>query len=193
MYIVNILDISKIIIYMNFDIVLVAVYGGRCLCGLGDYRMEYKGLLDTSNAVMVAVADAMVNMGLDIPLIWTQMANAFQGDAKGLLGALGLNIQGSDVSSIAESFATEIKKSGAVQRCNVVSASDTELKVDIGECIFAPATAIIRKGDDNMIPPCPMMAILYASLNEQTGKNCSVTKCEYKPELNTSVFTVSLE
>ncbi len=155
--------------------------------------MEYKGLLDTSNAVMVAVAEAMVNMGLDIPLIWTQMANAFQGDAKGLLGALGLNIQGSDVASITDSFAKEILKSGAVQRCNIVSASDNEIKVDIGECIFAPATAIIRKGDDTMIPPCPMMAILYAALNEKTGKNCVVTKCQYFPDQNASTFTVSLE
>ena len=77
--------------------------------------MDYKGLLDTSNAVMVAVAEAMVNMGLDIPLIWTQMANAFQGDAKGLLNDLGLNIVGNDINSIVESFAEEIKKSGAVQ------------------------------------------------------------------------------
>jgi hypothetical protein len=155
--------------------------------------MEYKGLLDTSNAVMVAVAEAMVNMGLDIPLIWTQMANAFQSDAKGLLGSLGLNIQGNDVASIAESFAIEMKKSGAVQRCNIVSANDNELKVDIGECIFAPATTIIRKGDNNMIPPCPMMAILYATINEKLGKNCVVTKCEFFANLNASTFTVSLE
>ncbi len=155
--------------------------------------MEYKGLLDTSNAVMVAVAEAMVNMGLDIPLIWTQMANAFQGDAKGMLSSLGLNIQGSDVASIAQSFATEIKKSGAVQRCEIISATDDELKVDIGECIFAPATTIIRKGDANMIPPCPMMAILYATVNEKTGKNCTVTSCQYTPEVNASVFTVALE
>ncbi|MFX1270086.1 MAG: hypothetical protein ACFFAX_00280 [Promethearchaeota archaeon] len=154
--------------------------------------MDYRGLLDTSNAVMVAVAEAMVNMGLDIPLIWTQMANAFQGDAKDLLSQLGLNIEGNDVRSVVESFASEIKKSGAVQRCNVVSVSDDEVVMDIGECIFAPATTIIRGGDANMIPPCPMMAILYAALNEKTGKHCTVTKCVFHPELNASDFTLSL-
>ncbi|MFW9803935.1 MAG: hypothetical protein ACFFFC_14830 [Candidatus Thorarchaeota archaeon] len=154
--------------------------------------MDYKGLLDTSNAVMVAVADAMVSMGLDIPLIWTQMANAFQGDAKDILGQLGLNIVGNDVKSVVESFASEIKKSGAVQRCNIVSLTDDEFVMDIGECIFAPATTIIRGGNNNMIPPCPMMAILYAALNEKTGRHCTVTKCEFNPELNASDFTVSL-
>ncbi|MFW9807150.1 MAG: hypothetical protein ACFFFK_10520 [Candidatus Thorarchaeota archaeon] len=155
--------------------------------------MDYKGLLDTSNAVVVAVAEAMVNMGLDIPLIWTQMANAFQGNAKPMLSQLGLNIEGNDVKSVVESYVTEIKKTGAVQRCNIVSLSDTELVMDIGECIFAPATTVIRGGDSNMIPPCPMMAILYAALNEKTGKNCTVTKCQYFPELNASHFTVALE
>ena len=155
--------------------------------------MDYKGLLDTSNAVVVAVAEAMVNMGLDIPLIWTQMANAFQGNAKPMLSTLGLNIEGSDVKSVVESFVTEIKKTGAVQRCNVVSLSDSELVMDIGECIFAPATTVIRGGDPNMIPPCPMMAILYAALNEKTGTNCTVTKCEFFPEKNASNFTVVLE
>ncbi|MFW9808385.1 MAG: hypothetical protein ACFFE6_03300 [Candidatus Thorarchaeota archaeon] len=154
--------------------------------------MDYKGLLDTSNAVVVAVAEAMVNMGLDIPLIWTQMANAFQGNAKPMLSQLGLNIDGNDVKSVVESFVTEIKKSGAVQRCNVVSLTDSELVMDIGECIFAPATAIIRGGDMNMIPPCPMMAILYAALNEKTGTHCTVTKCQFRPDLNASDFTVEL-
>ncbi|MFW9846056.1 MAG: hypothetical protein ACFFD6_04875 [Candidatus Thorarchaeota archaeon] len=154
--------------------------------------MDYKGLLDTSNAVMVAVAEAMGNMGLDIPLIWTQMANAFQGNAKDLLSQLGLNIEGNDVKSVVESFASEIKNSGAVQRCNIVSLSDDELVMDIGECIFAPATTIIRGGDANMIPPCPMMAILYAAVNEKTGRHCTVTKCEFHPEVNASDFTVAL-
>ena len=51
------------------------------------------------------VAEAMTNMGLDIPLIWTQMANAFQGNAKGMLNELGMNIVSNDVVSVVESFA----------------------------------------------------------------------------------------
>ena len=155
--------------------------------------MDYKQLLDASNGIMVAVSEAMTNMGLDIPLIWTQMANAFQGDAKGFLADMGLNIEGSDVTAIANSYAAEMKRVGLTQRVNIVSASDSELVVDIGECIFAPATTVIRGGDPNMIPPCPMMAILYGIINERTGKHCTVEKCEFQPELNASTFTVSLE
>ena len=155
--------------------------------------MDYKQLLDASNGIMVAVSEAMTNMGLDIPLIWTQMANAFQGDAKGFLADMGLKIEGSDVKSIADSYATEMKRVGLTQRVNIITATDSELVVDIGECIYAPATSMIRGGDANMIPPCPMMAILYGIINERTGKHCSVAKCEYKPELNASIFTVNVE
>ena len=155
--------------------------------------MEYKQLLDTSNAVMVAVAESMVNMGLNIPLIWSQMAEAFRGNAKSMIEQTGLNIVGSDVASIAASFETEMKKMGAVQRVNILTATDTEIVVDIGECIYAPATTIIRGGDYNMIPPCPMMAILYSVIKEKTGKECIVTKCKFYPELNASTFTVTVE
>ena len=155
--------------------------------------MDYKGLLDTSNAVMVAVAESMVNMGLEIPLIWTQMANAFQGNAKQLLESLGLNIVGNDVISVTNSFASEMLKAGAVQRCNIVSVDETKIVVDMGECIYAPATTVIRGDDMTMIPPCPMMAILYAALNELTGKHCTVESCQFMPELNASTFTVSVE
>ena len=155
--------------------------------------MEYKQLLDTSNAVTVAVPKAMTAMGFDIPLIWTQMAEAFRCNAKSLVDHMDLDIEGSDVASIAASFATEIKKVGAVQRIIIESATDSELVVDIGECVFAPATTIIRNGDYNMIPPCPMMAILYAAIKDRTGKDCTVTKCEFHPELNASTFTVALE
>ena len=155
--------------------------------------MEYKQLLDTSNAIMVAVASAMTNMGLNIPLIWSQMAEAFRSDAKSIVDQMGLKIAGSDVASTAESFKAEMLKLGAVQRVNILTANETELVVDIGECIYAPATTIIRGGDPNMIPPCPMMAILYSAIKENTGKDCVVTKCEFFPELNASTFTVTLE
>ncbi len=149
--------------------------------------------MDASNAVMVAVASAMTNMGLNIPLIWTQIASAFQNEAKGLLGSLGLDIKGNDVQSIVESFKEEIKKSGAVQRCEILEVSEDRIKIDIGECIYSSATKIIRGDDVTKIPPCPMMAILYASLNEKLGKTCVVESALYRPELNASIFTVSLE
>ena len=46
---------------------------------------------------------------------------------------------------------------------------------------------------DNFIPPCPMMAILYGVIEEKAGKVGHVESCEWLPEENTSVFTVTLE
>ena len=155
--------------------------------------MDYKGLLVKSNTVMVVMAEAMVNMGLDIDLIWTQMANAYQGDAKEMLSHMGVNIEGKDVQSVTESFAEQIKATGAVQRCNVVSASDDEVVVDIGECIYAPATAKLREHHPDDIPPCPFMAILYAGINEHTGKHCHITDVKHTPEHNSNIFTLEVE
>jgi len=153
---------------------------------------NYKQLLDMSNATLVAMGKAMTNMGLSIPLVWNELARTFENSAKGMLKDAGLEIEGSDVKTIAEDFAKKMKEVGFCQRVNILEATDTKLKVDIGECIFASATKVFRGTDLNFIPPCPMMAILYGTIEEKTGKVGQVESCEWLPEENTSIFTVSL-
>ena len=154
---------------------------------------NYKQLLDLSNATIVAMGKAMTNMGLSIPLVWNELANSFGNSAKGMLKDAGLEIEGSDVKSIAEDFAKKMKEVGFCQRVNILEATDNKLKVDIGECIFASATKVFRGTDLNFIPPCPMMAILYGAIEEKAGKTGHVESCEWLPEENTSIFTVNLE
>lgn len=155
--------------------------------------MEYKQLLDTSNVVVAAMAKALENMGLSSPLIISQVATILNGEVKDLAASTGLNVNGSDVKSVTESFVAEMKKLGAAQRVELVSAGDSEVVMDLGECVFAPATKAIRGNDLTMIPPCPFMAVLTAALKAGTGKDFGVTTCEWKPELNTSIFTLSSE
>jgi hypothetical protein len=155
--------------------------------------MEYKQLMDTSNVVIAAMTKALQNMGLSSPLIISQVADFLNGEVKGLVDSTGIAVEGTDVKSVAESFVTEMKKLGATQRVELVSTGDSEVVIDLGECVFAPATKAIRGTDRTMIPPCPFMAVLTAALNAGTGAHFGVTKCEWKPEQNTSIFTLTAE
>jgi len=65
--------------------------------------------------------------------------------------------------------------------------------MDLGECIFASATKVFRGDDLNFIPPCPMMSILYGAIEAKTGKKGFIESCLWKPDENTSIFTVKLE
>ena len=158
--------------------------------------MEYKQLLDTSNVVVAGLIKSVLDMGINVPLLHSQMANILNNEAKDLLAHTGVIIEGTDVKSITESFVVEMKKLGATQRAELVSTSDSEVVMDLGECIFAPATLAVRGGrggDRTIIPPCPFIGMLIAALNVRTDKDFSITKCDWKPELNTSIFTINGE
>ncbi|MFX1444004.1 MAG: hypothetical protein ACFFHV_11360 [Promethearchaeota archaeon] len=154
---------------------------------------NYKQLLDISNATLVAMGKAMMNMGLNIPLVWNECANSFRNSAKSLIKDAGIELNGSDVKSITEDFTKKIKEAGYCQRANALEISDDKIVMDLGECIFASATKVFRGNDLNFIPPCPMMSILYSAIEEKTGKKGYIESCQWKPEENTSIFTVKLE
>ncbi len=154
---------------------------------------NYKQLLDMSNATLVAMGSAMMNMGLNIPLVWNEIANVFGDGAKHMLSDLGLKPEGSDVKSITEDFANKIKEIGFCQRANVIEATDNKVIIDLGECVFGSATKVFRGTDLNFIPPCPFMSILYSAIEKQTGKKGFIESCLWKPEENTSIFTVTLD
>lgn len=154
-----------------------------------------KELMSFSNAVVVAMGEAMLNMGISIPLAWTQMANAFQETAKVLLKETGIEFDGNDVPSILKGAGEALKSTGLIQRFKVLEASDNGYKLDMGECIFAPATMLFQKiagGDPNFIPPCPMNAIIYSVIQEKLGKSCTISACKFVPEENTRIFTVEV-
>lgn len=156
--------------------------------------MDYKNLLNFTNATIVAMNEAMSQMGLDTSLIWTQMAMAFKNGAKNILADIGLAIKGNDIKGITESFAEQIKKAGLCQRVNILEVTSSKIVLDMGECILAPATHVIAntKGE-NFIPACPMAAILYSKIEEITGKNCTLEKFERKMNQNTSIFTIRVD
>ncbi len=154
---------------------------------------NYKQLLDMSNTTLVAMGKTMINMGLNIPLVWNEIANVYGNSAKNMLSDLGMKIEGSDVKSITEDFANKIKGIGFCQRANIIETTDHKVVIDLGECIFGPATKVFRGDDLNFIPPCPMMSIVYSAIEEKTGKKGYIESCQWKPEENTSIFTIKLE
>ncbi|MEE9379362.1 MAG: hypothetical protein V3V33_15160 [Candidatus Lokiarchaeia archaeon] len=154
---------------------------------------NYKQLLDMSNTTLVAMGMTMINMGLNIPLVWNELANVFASSAKSMLDDTGMKIEGSDVKSITEDFASKIKEIGFCQKADIIEVSDDNIVIDLGECIFGPATTIFRGNDPNFIPPCPMMGILYSAIESKTGKKGFIEKCLWKPKENSSIFTIKLE
>ncbi|MFX1532176.1 MAG: hypothetical protein ACFFBC_13755 [Promethearchaeota archaeon] len=154
---------------------------------------NYKQLLDISNATLVAMGKAMINMGLNIPLVWNECANVFENSAKTLLKDAGMIFEGNNVQTISESFVKKVKELGFCQRANILNISDDKLIIDLGECIFASATKVFRGNDRDFIPPCPFMSMLYGTIEEKTGKVGYIESCQWKPEENTSIFTVKLE
>ncbi|MFW9773079.1 MAG: hypothetical protein ACFFEO_13070 [Candidatus Thorarchaeota archaeon] len=154
---------------------------------------NYKQLLDISNATLVAMGKAMINMGLNIPLVWNECANVFENSAKNILKDAGMIIEGNDVQSITENFANKVKELGFCQRANILELNNDKIVMDLGECIFASATKIFRGNDREFIPPCPFMSMLYSTITERTGKVGYIESCQWKPEENTSVFTVRLD
>jgi hypothetical protein len=155
---------------------------------------SYKQMLDLTNAMTGVTVNSLLNMGLNIPLIWNEFANSFNSDGvKGLLDSTGLKIEGTDVKSIAESFTKRIKEVGFCQRANLLEVSDNEVVIDLGECVLAPITKVIRGTDLDKIPPCPFMALLYGSIEKNTGKKGFIESAKWKPEENTTIFKLKLE
>lgn len=156
--------------------------------------MEYRQLVDVSNLIISVLQGAMGRMGLSPELILAQVKDHMTTDeVQNILDQYGLKIAGSDAKSVTDSWVEAVKKIGAAQRVIVQKSDDSQVVVDLGECAFAPATQIIRGDDKEAIPPCPFIAMLSAALEVNTGKSASVDRCEWKPELNTSIFTISLE
>ncbi|MHA1907281.1 MAG: hypothetical protein ACW98Y_08300 [Candidatus Thorarchaeota archaeon] len=156
--------------------------------------MDFKGMVDVSNLIVATMQEAMNNMGLNGDLILAQVKNAIGAESiQNLMVSSGIKIEGTDVTSVLQSWKAAMNELGAAQRCEIVSNGSSEIVVDLGECVFAPATAIIRGDDKEAIPPCPFIGMLSASLTKATGKVFDLTRCQFKPEMNTSIFTLVAE
>ncbi len=155
---------------------------------------DYKKLLEFTNAAFVAMTQELADMAVGIPLIWNQMGKSFQKGAHAMLNDAGiLPLSGNDVPSIAKNFADKLKSSGLCQRVNALEATDTKLVIDIGECVLGQATQRLATLYPNMIPPCPMLAMLASEIDRITKKKSHIEACQYKPELNTRIFTLKFE
>lgn len=157
--------------------------------------MEYRQLVDVSNAAMVSLIESMFNMGLDVSLIWTQMAQALKEDGLDMLEQAGVKITGNDVQSVTNSFAEEFKKVGIVHIANVEEVTEDRVVIELGECVFMPATAKVREklNDVNALVPCPVLAALAGQIEQITGKHAYQEAATYLPERSSTRFVMILE
>ncbi len=156
--------------------------------------MNIRKLTNITNATISALVKSMEEMGLNLSLIWGQLSRAFQDShIRGILDDLGLEIEGTDVKMITESFGSEMMKSGMIQRMNVTSASDNLVEITLGDCVFSQATHSVLNRADEIVPPCSMLAILYSVVNRVTGRGMDVVKHNFDPATNSCSFTINVE
>jgi len=157
-------------------------------------NMEYKELLDVSNLIVAAVARSITRMGLTGDLIITQVAEELSfDDIQASIKHSGLEVTGSSVDEIMESFNAQMAKLGAVQKIDINKASESEYTVNLSDCSLIPATQLIRGDNPTMIPPCTWMALLTSSVKISTNKNAQVDACEWKASTNTCEFKIIVE
>ncbi|MHA1143555.1 MAG: hypothetical protein ACTSRW_02390 [Candidatus Helarchaeota archaeon] len=157
--------------------------------------MEYRKLLDFVNYVVVAYNETLANMGLDIDLVLVQMARAFKEKAAHLIEEdFNLNIEGSDVKSIVESFIDRIKKTGICQRASIEEMSENKFVIKMGDSILHQANQIFLKDKPaGFIPPTPIVSMLHAYVEAGSGKKCSIENYEFIPAENSEKMTISVE
>ncbi len=155
--------------------------------------MDARGYNALLNTFMYGFGTAMSRM-LDMKLVNRQVGEALLKTDYGtkFLETLGFQKPTGDVKAITKDFGKQFKDIGVTQTFDVIEASDDKIVADIGMCVFASATSAFREqGID--IPPCPVVGLLLSIIDEDLNKHGVVRECVYKPESNSSIFTVELQ
>jgi hypothetical protein len=155
--------------------------------------MDARGYNALLNTFMYGYGTALSRM-LDMKLVNRQVGDALLSTEYGtkFLESMGFKTpKGKDAKSITEDYGKQFKDIGITNTFDIISASDEKLELDIGMCVFASATSAFRDGGVE-IPPCPVVGLLLSVIDKNMKKHGVVTGCEYKPESNSSVFTIEL-
>ncbi|MFW9977980.1 MAG: hypothetical protein ACFFEJ_07885 [Candidatus Thorarchaeota archaeon] len=156
--------------------------------------MEYKQLLDVSNLIVASIARSITRMGLSGDLIIAQVATEMESDdIQKTIAHSGLEVTGTDVDSVLNSFNMQMTKLGAVQKIDIQKTSDTEVIIRLSDCGLIPATQLIRGNNPTLIPPCAWMALLSSSVEKNTENTSVISACQWKADSNTCEFTVLME
>lgn len=153
----------------------------------------YKQLLGLSNCAVYAILKAGKNFGLNPDLILNEMADIVANEADTLFSYTDLNIEGSDVKAVTESFKTSVLEIGFCQKINIQEAGDGKVVIDIGDSVFAPAIRHLRGKDLQSLVPDPAIAVLYAAINLFAKKTGHISDVKYIPEENIDRYTITLE
>lgn len=155
--------------------------------------MDARGYNALLNTFMYGYGTALSRL-LDMKLVNRQVGEALLTTDYGqkFLGSMGFKTPtGQDAKSIAEDYARQFKDIGVTNTFDVLEADDDKLVMDIGMCVFSSATSAFRE-QGVVIPPCPVVGLLLSIIDKKLRKHGVMTDCEYKPEKNSSIFTVEL-
>jgi hypothetical protein len=154
---------------------------------------QYNTMLNTVMYGFGSALNNLVDLNM-VRLVVRQMGESLLNSEYGpkFLASMGFKEpEGKDVKTLVKAYADEFKKSEITRTFDVLDVNDDQLVVDIGMCVFASATSAFR-AEGVKIPPCPIVGILMAGLNKKLRVNGGIKAAEYKPEKNSTVFTIDL-
>ncbi|MGQ4876355.1 MAG: hypothetical protein ACP6IY_20015 [Promethearchaeia archaeon] len=155
----------------------------------------YEELLGVSNALFYILYKTGEHFGLNADLIFNVMAIIIKDDPKLLKAFSDIDINGTDLKTIADNFATKMMNMGYCENVAINEASDNQVIVEISDSIFLRSVKhfVGNNGGGDTLIPDPLIIILYAIINMNTGRVGNITGSKYFPDKNMISYTVTLE
>lgn len=145
------------------------------------------------NMFMYGLGSAL-NELIDMKLVNIQLSKKLLTDkGKLFMKDIGIPvIEDTDVNSITEQYRDALKNKGITQYFEILKVDKEHATLNIGQCVFAPATKMFR--DSGMkIVPCPIVALLLGIIRKNTHLHGTVQDMVYHPETNSTVFCITFK
>ncbi len=145
------------------------------------------------NMFMYGLGSAL-NELIDMRLVNIQLSKKLLSDkGKLFMQDVGIPvIEDTDVKTIAEKYRDALKNKEITQHFDILEIDEEHAKLNIGQCVFAPATRAFR--DSGMkIVPCPIVTLLLGIIRKNAHLHGTVQDMVYHPETNSSVFTIEFK
>jgi hypothetical protein len=145
------------------------------------------------NMMMYGFGEALSQL-VDIRLVNQQLAKALLTDkGKMFMQDVGIPvIEDTDLEIVVKKYRDAMKSKKITQRFEILELDKTHAKLDIGQCVFAPATKVFRESGMKVVP-CPIVTLLLGIILRNAGLHGVISDFTYKPETNSTEFTIEFK
>lgn len=145
------------------------------------------------NMFMYGLGSAL-NELIDMRLVNIQLSKKLLTDqGKLFMQDIGIPfIEDSDMKSITEQYRDALKNKDITQYFEILELDEEHAKLNIGQCVFAPATKMFRESGMKIVP-CPIVTLLLGIIRKNTHLHGTVQDMVYHPETNSTVFCIAFK